>query len=79
MHNPYIAILAAAVAAWVFGAIWYTALGKRWMMAQGISEAECERRRAQRQMPLKPLIATFATRVRELGHLQPVERLARIA
>ena len=61
MHNPYIAILAAAVAAWVFGAIWYTALGKRWMMAQGISEAECERRRAQRQMPLKPLIATFVS------------------
>ena len=27
----------------------------------------------------EPLIATFATRVRELGHLQPVERLARIA
>jgi len=27
----------------------------------------------------EPLIATFTTRVRELGHLQPVERLARIA
>ena len=27
----------------------------------------------------EPLIATFAARVRELGHLQPVERLARIA
>jgi hypothetical protein len=27
----------------------------------------------------EPLIATFSTRVRELGHLQPVERLARIA
>ena len=27
----------------------------------------------------EPLAATFAARVRELGHLQPVERLARIA
>jgi hypothetical protein len=27
----------------------------------------------------EPLLATFAARVRELGHLQPVERLARIA
>ena len=27
----------------------------------------------------EPLPATFAARVRELGHLQPVERLARIA
>ena len=27
----------------------------------------------------EPLAATFAAKVRELGHLQPVERLARIA
>ena len=28
MHNPILAILAAGVAGWVFGAIWYGALGK---------------------------------------------------
>ncbi len=26
MHNPYLAILAAAVAAWVFGSVWYNVL-----------------------------------------------------
>ena len=28
-------ILAAAVAAWVFGALWYGMLGKHWMDATG--------------------------------------------
>jgi hypothetical protein len=31
----YLAILVAAVAAWVFGAVWYMALSKPWIAAQG--------------------------------------------
>ncbi len=33
-----IAIVAAAVAAWIWGAIWYTLMGKRWMKASGLTE-----------------------------------------
>ena len=36
MHNRYIAILAAAIAAWIFGAVWYGALGKPWQREQGL-------------------------------------------
>ena len=32
----YLAILIAAVAAWIAGAAWYMSLGKTWMAAQGI-------------------------------------------
>ena len=31
----YLSVLAAAVAAWIFGALWYTALSRPWMAAQG--------------------------------------------
>jgi hypothetical protein len=31
----WMSILVAAIAAWVFGAIWYGALGKVWVAAQG--------------------------------------------
>jgi hypothetical protein len=31
----YLAIFCAAVASWVFGAIWYMVLAKPWMAAQG--------------------------------------------
>lgn len=31
----YLAILIAAVAGWLSGAVWYSALGKRWVAAQG--------------------------------------------
>jgi hypothetical protein len=35
-------ILVAAVAAWIFGAIYYTTLGKVWMAAQGKTEESCK-------------------------------------
>lgn len=34
----YLAVLTAAVAGFVFGALWYTLLGKAWMSAIGMSE-----------------------------------------
>jgi hypothetical protein len=42
----YMAVLIAAVAAWLAGAVWYTVLSKPWMAASGISSermAECRR------------------------------------
>lgn len=36
----YLAVLAAAAASFIFGAIYYTALAKPWMAALGKSEAE---------------------------------------
>ena len=37
----YLSIFVAAVAAWLFGAIYYTALGKPWMHAQGKDPEQC--------------------------------------
>ena len=34
----YLAVLAAAVAGFVFGGLWYTVLGKAWMAALGMVE-----------------------------------------
>ena len=40
MGASLITILVAAIAGWVFGSIWYGALGKRWMAASGLTEAD---------------------------------------
>ncbi len=37
-----LAVLAAAIGSFVFGAVWYTVLGKVWMTAAGITEAEAK-------------------------------------
>jgi hypothetical protein len=55
MHNPIIAILAAAVAGWVFGAIWYGALGKAWQRARGLDPESCK----GQKMPLAPMVISF--------------------
>lgn len=34
-HVNLLSVLTAAVVAWLFGAVYYTALGKRWLAAQG--------------------------------------------
>jgi hypothetical protein len=57
MHNPYIAIVAAALAAWIFGAIWYTALAKAWQQAQGLDPEACK----GQKMPLTPLLVSFGS------------------
>jgi hypothetical protein len=43
----YLAIVIAAVAAWIAGAVWYMALGKFWMAALGKTPAEMEARRKE--------------------------------
>ena len=41
-HANLISILIAAVAAWIFGGAYYTALGKPWMAAQGNTLEQCK-------------------------------------
>ncbi len=41
-HINLPSIFVAAIAAWVFGAIYYTALGKVWMAAQGKTAESCK-------------------------------------
>lgn len=38
-----ISVIAAAAAAWIFGAVWYGVIGTRWMEAQGLTEASIDR------------------------------------
>ena len=56
MHNPIIAILAAAVAGWLFGAVWYTVLGRVWQTALGGDPDACK---DQKKMPLTPMLVSF--------------------
>jgi hypothetical protein len=37
----FLSVLIAAVAAWIFGGIYYTSLGKVWMAAQGKTQEQC--------------------------------------
>lgn len=59
MHNPFIAILAAGLAGWIFGAIWYTTLGKPWQRAQGLNPDDCK----DKKMPMAPMVASFLVAV----------------
>ena len=42
----YLAVLIAGVAGWLFGAVWYGALGNAWMAAQGKTREQCEAEQA---------------------------------
>ena len=55
----YVAILAAAVAAWLAGAVWYGVLGKQWLAALGWTEADMMGPDGKRRMPLGPMILSF--------------------
>ena len=39
-----VSVFAAAVVAWVFGAIWYGVIGKQWMAASGLTEESVNRK-----------------------------------
>jgi hypothetical protein len=58
MTLNFVAVLCAAIAAWVVGAIWYTVLGSRWKAALGWIEAEIERR-GKAKPPIGPMIISF--------------------
>ena len=55
MGKAVIAILAAGVAGWLFGAVWYTALGKPYQRALGLNPDDCK----GKKMPMAPLVVAF--------------------
>jgi hypothetical protein len=55
MLQAIVAILAAGVAGWVFGAIWYGVLGKPYQRALGLNPDDCK----DKKMPLLPMVAAF--------------------
>jgi hypothetical protein len=66
MHSVnWISVLAAAVAAWLFGGIYYTALSKPWMAAQGKTLEQCKAEMAGKSGAAKaaPFILVFVGEV----------------
>jgi hypothetical protein len=57
----HLSILIAAVAAWLFAAAYYTALGQHWLAAMGKTMEECKAEQAAKQGIAKygPFIAAF--------------------
>ena len=55
MQSAIIAILAAGLAGWLFGAVWYMSLGKPWQRAHGINPDDCK----DKKMPLTPLLVAL--------------------
>ena len=55
----YPGIVAAAVASFVFGAVWYGALGKVWMRAIGKTGPQM----AAKDMPKGPMVITFVAQL----------------
>lgn len=58
MTVNYVAVLCAAVAAWIAGAIWYTIFSKQWKAALSESEAGIQAQ-AKSKVPVGPMIITF--------------------
>ena len=63
MMLNYVAVLAAAVAGWIVGAIWYGVLGNAWLAALGRTPEEIAAMRAARRMPIGPMILSFLAEI----------------
>ena len=63
MMVNYVAVLAAAAASWIVGAIWYGVLGKAWMAALGWTREQISAATARRRMPIGPMITSFIAEV----------------
>jgi hypothetical protein len=59
MGSAIISILAAGVAGWIFGAVWYGVLSKPYQRALGLNPDDCK----DKKMPLLPMIAAFVAAV----------------
>ena len=58
-------IVLAAVAAWIFGAVYYSLLGRRWLAAQGKTMEQCKAEGAGRPPVVKvtPFIISFIAEI----------------
>ena len=75
----YVAIIAAAVASWLAGAVWYGVLGKQWLAALGWTEANVAGPDGKRRMPMGPMILSFVAALIMafmlsglMGHVGPI-------
>ena len=59
LHNPVVVILIAALAAWIFGAVWYGVLSKPYLRARGLDPEACK----GQKMPLAPMAVSFISEV----------------
>lgn len=55
----YWPVLVAAIASFVFGAIWYSSLSRQWLAAQGKSSADMEKAKAEMGPVPVPYIVAF--------------------
>jgi Protein of unknown function (DUF1761) len=57
----YLSVLLAAVAAWIFGGVYYTSLSKYWLAAQGKTLEQCQAEQASKSGVAKaaPFILVF--------------------
>jgi len=55
MGRAIIAILAAGVAGWIFGAVWYGVLSKPYQRALGLNPDDCK----DKKMPMAPMVVAF--------------------
>ena len=60
MKIEWIAISAAAIASWTFGALWYAVLSKQWMAAVGFTDADMKRPDGKPRVPVVAMIVSFA-------------------
>ncbi len=61
----WLSIIIAAAAAWIFGAIYYTALSKPWLVAMGKTMEQCQAEQAAKSVAAKyaPFVLTFVGEV----------------
>jgi hypothetical protein len=59
MNIDWIAIISATIAAWIFGAVWYSVLSKQWMAAIGFTPADMQDPDGKEKFPLGPMIISF--------------------
>lgn len=61
----WLSIVAAAAAAWIFGAIYYSALGRAWMTAMGKTMEQCKAEQAAKSGVAKiaPFILVFVAEI----------------
>jgi hypothetical protein len=55
----YLAVLAAAIASFLAGAVWYGVLGKAWVAALGWTDADMRDAAGNRRVPVGPMIISF--------------------
>ncbi len=73
----YIAVILAAIAGFAVGSVWYGVLGKQWMAAVGLTEADIRQRSNGRPPIVQFVTAGFADLVMAamlagiIGHLGP--------